>query len=254
MSKPDDPRHASAPLPMHVVLAVPRQAGTALAGALSSHGYRVTTTTSQRQARFIVEQNPAGAIVIDISAAADEEPLALIHRLAGQGPIHILALTASADAVDRIVALQAGADDCLALPVEPREVVARLAALRRRRARTLEEGRLSAGGGPRALHFGRMMLDLDAGCLFGPEGRELPVTRLELELLRTFAANPNRVLNRDQLSELAHGRVWSPLDRSLDIRISRLRAKIEPDPAHPRHIVTVRGIGYRFAVEARASA
>ena len=95
-----------------------------------------------------------------------------------------------------------------------------------------------------------MVLEIDASRLIGPTGAKVPVTALELQVLKTFAAHPNKALSRDDLAELAHGRRWSPLDRSLDIRISRIRAKIEDNPDDPRIIVTVRGIGYRFDADA----
>jgi two-component system phosphate regulon response regulator OmpR len=100
------------------------------------------------------------------------------------------------------------------------------------------------------LQFGRCQLDLDRRLLIGPEGEEIGVTAMEFDLLQAFAARPNRALSRDQLSQLAHNRSWDPLDRSLDIRITRLRRKIETDPANPQTILTVRGVGYMFVARA----
>ena len=97
--------------------------------------------------------------------------------------------------------------------------------------------------------FGECSLDLDARKLYGEDGQEITITSMEFDLLKAFADNPNKVLSRDQLLNLAHNRDWEPFDRSIDIRITRLRRKIEPDPKKPQIIKTVRGAGYIYSVE-----
>ena len=101
------------------------------------------------------------------------------------------------------------------------------------------------------VQFGACLLDIDAHKLFGPEGDDIRITAMEFDLLKAFAEHPNRVLNRDQLLEYAHHRSWEPFDRSIDIRIARIRRKIERDPSKPQVIKTVRGAGYMFAPNAQ---
>ena len=130
---------------------------------------------------------------------------------------------------------------------DPRELLARIrSVLRRTTARQAE-----AGEGPVELaatvRFGRCTLDLEARTLKTAGGEEVAITSMEFDLLKAFAERPNRVLTRDQLLDLAHNRDWDPFDRSIDIRIARIRRKIEPDPSKPQIIKTVRGAGYIFA-------
>jgi DNA-binding response OmpR family regulator len=165
------------------------------------------------------------------------------------GEVAIVMLTASGETVDRVVGLELGADDYLAKPFDPRELLARVrSVLRRVRPPSAPAGapEPASGGGGRVVRFGRHLLDLDAHRLLAPDGGEVPVTAMEFELLAAFAANPDRVLSRDRLLELAHRRGNDPFDRSVDTRVARLRRKIEPDPDEPRTIRTVRGVGYVF--------
>jgi DNA-binding response OmpR family regulator len=153
-------------------------------------------------------------------------------------------LASGSDCLARICGLEAGADDCLAKPAELREVLARVKAILRRLmvSRGMEQAH-HLGHGAR---FGDCRYDPDGRRLSSASGAPIPLTQMEQSLLAVFACHPNRALTRDELVLLAHGRGWSPLDRSLDIRISRLRHKIERDPARPEVIVTVRGVGYRY--------
>ena len=153
-------------------------------------------------------------------------------------------LTATAEVVDRILGLEMGADDYLGKPVDLRELEARLKTVLRRRTSSPAEAETGEIEG--RIPFGPCTLDLEAAQLFGPEGEEIQITAMEFSLLKVFANNRGRVLNRDQLLEQAHDRDWDPFDRSIDIRISRLRRKIEPNATKPEVIRTVRGIGYVF--------
>jgi two-component system phosphate regulon response regulator OmpR len=152
--------------------------------------------------------------------------------------------------VDRIVGLEMGADDYIAKPFDPRELRARLKSVMRR---TQSRGAAAAApGAPAAqvpegrLPVGRCLLDLRSHQLYERDGAEVPLTSMEFELLRVFAEHPNQVLSRDRLLTLTRNREWEPFDRSIDIRIARLRRKIEEDPENPRTIRTVRGAGYMF--------
>jgi two-component system phosphate regulon response regulator OmpR len=140
-----------------------------------------------------------------------------------------------------------GADDYIAKPFDPRELRARLKSVMRR-----TQGRAPAAASPGGaapdgrLPIGRCLLDLKAHQLYERGGTEVPLTSMEYELLRVFAEHPNQVLSRDRLLTLTRNREWEPFDRSIDIRIARLRRKVEEDPENPRAIRTVRGAGYMF--------
>ena len=160
-------------------------------------------------------------------------------------------VSGAGETIDRIVGLEVGADDYLAKPFDPRELRARLKSVLRRYQRsapsaTAEPAPASPAETTRRVSVGTGLLDLDSCQLFGAEGQEIPLTRMEFELLRVFVERPNRPLSRDRLMMLTQNRDWDPYDRSLDIRVVRLRRKIEADPDHPRSIRTVRGTGYLY--------
>jgi two-component system phosphate regulon response regulator OmpR len=153
-------------------------------------------------------------------------------------------LTAKSDDIDRIVGLEIGADDYITKPFNPRERLARIRSVLRR-ARAGAGGEMPATMG-REVQMGKCRLNLDSRKLYFADGSEQPLTAMEFDLLATFAAHPGRVLSRDQLLDLAHNKEIEPFDRSIDIRITRIRRKIEPDPAKPKWIKTVRGAGYVY--------
>jgi two-component system phosphate regulon response regulator OmpR len=162
-------------------------------------------------------------------------------------------VTASGDVVDRVVGLELGADDYIAKPFDLRELLARIkSVLRRMQAKPVAEHNGQAAAGqpqqqPRRQRFGRCEIDLESRRMFEVGGDEVTLTAMEYDLLTAFLANPNRVLSRDQLLLHTRNREWEPFDRSIDIRIGRLRRKVEPDPAgEPRCIRTVRNAGYMF--------
>jgi two-component system phosphate regulon response regulator OmpR len=221
----------------------PANAGE-LEGYLAAHGCKVTAAGSAESLDRLIESDSFDLVLIDMGLEG-VDPLTLARRLSDRPRLGIVMLTASADPIERIVALEAGADDCLARPYELRELLARLRAILRRLAKS-EPMAVLPGFNGRALAIGACALDMDARTLRGPTGREMMLTEMEIALLRAFIEHPNQALNRDELAELAYGRTWNPFDRSLDIRISRLRRKIERDPNKPEVILTVRGVGYRF--------
>lgn len=215
---------------------------------LSQHEFRVSSADGGKTLRQIVCREPVDLVVLDIELPG-EDGLSLARYLREHTSVGIVTLTVAEAALDRIVSLEAGADDCLARPVDLRELLARVKAVLRRLSSNGCSVSMSSSS-RRAVKFGDYELDLTAHRLVSEDGKEIDLTSMEFLLLKTFAENPDRVLNRDELSELAYDRQWSPFDRSLDIRISRLRRKIERNPSKPQVIRTVRGVGYRFSAAA----
>ena len=211
---------------------------------LERQGFRVSPEENGEVLRSIVEVEPAHVVVLDINMPG-EDGLSLARFLRERGDTAIIMLTASAEVVDRMVGLEMGADDYLAKPVDLRELLARIRAVLRRMAAAPPQTREEIAN--LAVKVGRCLLDLESHKLFDHEQNEIPITAMEFNLLKVFCEHAGRVLNRDQLLELAHDRDWDPFDRSIDIRISRLRKKIEVDPSKPQIIRTVRGVGYIFS-------
>ena len=214
-----------------------------LAEYLGKHGFEVRQAANADEARALVAEQKPDVMLLDINMP-DEDGLSLLRSLQSGDPPRVIMLTAAGETVDRIVGLEMGADDYLGKPVDLRELVARVRAVLRRAASAAE----SQSGTDRQgrIRFGKAWLDLEAAKLFDEEGNSLPLTSMEFNLLKLFAQNKGRVLNRDQILEGAHDRSWDPFDRSIDIRISRIRKKIEPNPSKPVTIRTVRGLGYIF--------
>lgn len=178
-------------------------------------------------------------VVLDIEMPG-EDGLTALRRLRSEQDVAIIMLTASGGIVDRVVGLELGADDYMSKPFELRELEARIRTVLRRTA-----GRTRpAGGAGRLIEIGPHRLDIEAAELRGRDGKVIPLTPMEFHTLRLFVENRGRVLTRDRLLDLAEERGWEAYDRSVDLRISRLRGKIEANPAEPVIIRTVRGIGY----------
>ena len=222
---------------------------------LEGHGFDVREADSGAQMRDALEAEVPDAVLLDIRLPG-EDGLVLARYLREHYDLGLIMVTASGDVVDRVVGLELGADDYIAKPFDLRELLARLkSVLRRLQARprgvsapadTDRVEPLAVAPSPRR-RFGRCEVDLDAHRMFDPEGLEVTITPMEFELVSTFLANPNRVLSRDQLLQQTRNREWGPFDRSIDIRVGRLRKKIEPDPSgEPRCIRTVRSTGYMF--------
>jgi DNA-binding response OmpR family regulator len=223
---------------------------------LESHGFSVAEAGSGKQMREQIEQALPDAVLLDIRLPG-EDGLMLARYLRERYEVGIIMVTASGDLVDRVVGLELGADDYIAKPFDLRELLARLkSVLRRLQARpAVEPGAMPASAAtqqqqaPRNARqrFGRCEIDVAARRVFEAGGDEVTITAMEFDLLATFLANPNRVLSRDQLLLNTRNREWEPFDRSIDIRIGRLRRKVEPDPTgEPRCIRTVRNAGYMF--------
>jgi two-component system phosphate regulon response regulator OmpR len=214
---------------------------------LQGHGYLVAEAASGTQMRQCIEADLPDVVLLDIRLPG-EDGLSLAKYLRERYDVGIIMVTASGDVIDRVVGLEVGADDYLPKPFDPRELLARLkSVLRRIQAKPAAEATPVAAATPSRQRFGRCELDVDSRRLFEAGGAELAMTAMEFDLLRVFLDNPNRVLSRDQLLMHTRNREWEPFDRSIDIRIGRLRRKVEPDPAgEPRCIRTVRNAGYMY--------
>ena len=216
---------------------------------LELKGFHVSAAADGVGLRQIVADQPVDLAVLDI-AMPGEDGLSLARYLHEHTTTRIIMLTAAGEVVDRIIGLEIGADDYLAKPVDLRELHARVKAVLRRTksapAKTTVPDTSEADTNDE-VPFGSCRLQLAAHRLLDADNQEIPLTAMEFDLLKVFAERPNRTLSRDQLFELTQKRDWDPFDRSVDLRISRLRRKIEPDPSKPQIIKTVHGAGYVFA-------
>lgn len=213
---------------------------------LELHDFQVTAVGGGEGLREVIDDQDVDLVLLDIRMPG-EDGLSLARYLRQNTKVGIIMLTAAGEVVDRIVGLEMGADDYLAKPVDLRELLARIKAVLRRAARDEDAGSETESAPTQTVRFGEFTLNLESHKLFEASGREVPLTSMEFDLLKAFADHPNRVLTRDQLLNLAHNRDWEPFDRSIDIRIARIRRKIESDPAKPQVIKTVRGAGYIFS-------
>jgi two-component system phosphate regulon response regulator OmpR len=222
---------------------------------LQGHDFDVAEAGNGAQMREELERELPDAVLLDIRLPG-EDGLALARYLRERYDVGILMVSASGDLVDRVVGLELGADDYIAKPFDLRELLARVrSVLRRIQARAPPQAGSPGTDAPppasRRRSFGRCEVDVESHRMFESDGAEVSITAMEYELVATFLANPNRVLTRDQLLMKTRNREWEPFDRSIDIRIGRLRRKVEPDPAgEPRVIRTVRNAGYMFVPDA----
>ena len=204
---------------------------------LEQHGYRVSCARDGREMKKLLEHSTIELIVLDLMLPG-EDGLTLCRELRVHSAIPIVMLTARGEDMERIVGLEMGADDYLPKPFSHRELLARVAAVLRRRQPVAEKGRLR--------HFGPFEVDLEARRLTR-NGEEIEVSGAEFSLLKVLLEHPDRVLSRDALVDLLKGYERGPFDRMVDVRVTRLRRKIEPDPAHPVYLRTVWGEGYLFS-------
>ncbi len=210
---------------------------------LSSQGYRVHGAADGESMRALLQAETPALVLLDITLPG-EDGLSLARYLRERHDTGIIMVTASGEVIDRIIGLEIGADDYVAKPFDTRELLARIKSVLRRARPAVAPTAPAAE--PEQIRIGPCRLHLDSRRLFDADGMEIALTSMEFDLLRIFGTRPNRVLSRDQILQLTQNRDWDPFDRSIDIRIARLRRKIEPDPSKPQVIRTVRGAGYMF--------
>ena len=212
---------------------------------LGAKGFRVLAAGSAEEARAILGRETVDLAMLDITLPG-EDGLSLARHIREHHAAAIVMLTALDSVVDRIIGLEIGADDYVTKPFDPREILARVKNILRRTAPPQASGTAPPPAEGQRVRMGSCLLDPDSRTLRNGEGAEIPLTSGEFDLLQAFATHPNRVLSREQILNLTQQREWDPFDRSVDIRVTRLRKKIEPNPDKPRYIKTVRGTGYRF--------
>ena len=209
---------------------------------LSDEGFRVSGVTDGKSMDGFLDGNDVDLIVLDLMLPG-EDGLSIARRLSGSRDTPIIILSARGDEVDRIVGLEVGADDYLPKPFNPRELLARIRAVMRRAEHQPPQTTSDTDGTP--YRFGEFTLDLASRSLVCGNA-PVELTPGDFALLEAFVSNPNRVMSRDSLIERLKGYERSPYDRSIDVRVTRLRKKIEPDPEHPQFIRTIWGKGYMF--------
>jgi len=216
-----------------------------LADYLTKQGMTVKTARDGKEMDERLGGFDPDLVVMDLMMPG-EDGLSLTRRLKSERDIPVIMLSARGEDIDRIVGLEVGADDYLPKPFNPRELLARIRAVMRR-------GSSKEGGGEgEVARFGAFALDMASQSL-SREGEEIPLTQAEFTLLKIFVEHPNRALSRDQIMDWLKGFERDPFDRSIDVRVTRLRKKIEEDPTNPAYIRTVWGQGYLFAPKGKAT-
>lgn len=217
-----------------------------VADYLKLHGFDVAPLSGGTALRESLGKRTPDLIVLDLNMP-EEDGLSIIRSLKEKAvAVPIIMLTATASPIDRIVGLELGADDYIAKPAELRELVARIRSVLRRAAAAATAAKEAAPQKAPEVRFGTRWLNMETRHLRGGEEGEVLITASEFNLLKAFAENPNRVLSRERLLDLANARDPDAFDRAIDVRVTRIRKKIEPDPSNPRIIRTIRGAGYMF--------
>lgn len=213
---------------------------------LTKRNFKVSLASSGTALdQVLSESEDISLVLLDINMPG-EDGLSVLRRLRAERELPVIMLTAAGESVDRIVGLEMGADDYLGKPVDLRELEARIKAVLRRTEKSEPPIDAADIDNAESVKIRDMHLDMANGQLTDAEGNTIPLTAMEFTLLKLLIRNTGRVLNRDQLMEMASDREWDPFDRSIDIRIMRLRKKIEVNPSKPEIIRTVRGLGYIF--------
>ena len=211
-----------------------------------THGYAAVVAENAGAAKAIAAARPIDLALLDINMPGEDGLSLARHLRERYAKIAIVMLTSAGTVVDRIVGLEMGADDYVPKPFDPRELMARVKSVLRR---TSDAGHGDLGA--ERVRIGRCVLDVAAHRLTDENGSEVAMSSLEFDLLKALAEHPNRPLSRERILNLHQRQDWDPFDRSVDLRIMRLRKKVEPDPDHPRFIRTIRNEGYMFVPDGK---
>ncbi len=214
--------------------------------ALSREGFRISAAADGRAMRKVLADSRIDLILLDLMLPG-EDGLSLCRAVRAESAVPIIMLTAKGEEVDRVIGLEMGADDYLAKPFGTRELIARIRAVLRRAPGAAAEAQ--AAHRPKLLRFDRWALNTETRELLRDDGVTVPLSSGEYDLLLALVERPQRVLSREQLLDLARGRAATAFDRSIDTQVSRLRRKLERDPAAPAIIKTIWGGGYMFAAK-----
>jgi DNA-binding response OmpR family regulator len=226
---------------------------------LTGEGYRVSTAVDGSDMRAVMEKDPAQLVIMDLKLPG-EDGLTLTRYLRAHYQVGIVILTTRNEAVARVVGLDCGADDYVTKPFNDRELLARIRSVLRRTSGGTQAGPTAPVSGEAFSKLGDSLLafhgyrfDVNAALVIAPNGREIELTDSEARLLAQLVRNPGRVMSRDLLMDLVLQRSRDPLDRSIDVLVTRVRRKIDLDPAQPSLIRTVRGAGYVMPLDASGS-
>lgn len=236
--------------PRHVLVVDDEpQVQTLLCSLLEREGFSASRASTGAEMHGLLERQAFSLITLDLNLAG-EDGLALAREIRSRHDVPIIMITAKDSDIDRVVGLELGADDYIVKPFNVREVLARIRAVLRR-YEPPQSAKPAAGVASTHERFrvGGWILDITARTLSGDDGGTIDLTTAEFNLLELFVRRPARVLSRDTIMDLLKGHSWSPLDRSIDTLIGRLRKKVEPDAEAPTLIKTVRGVGYVLAVD-----
>src|SRR6266571_4436031 len=248
---PAPPNHRQkagmAQAPNILVVEDDRETRTLIAKYLRNNACNVTTATDGREMVRAMTDHRVDLLILDVMLPG-EDGLSLCRKVRAESQMPIIMLTARGEDVDRIVGLEMGADDYLAKPFNPRELLARINAVLRRQNERLMPGAPAVE--PEKVSFGNMTVNLATRTL-ERDSRSISLTTGEFALLKVLVTHPRTPLSRDKLMELARGREYEVFDRSIDVQVSRLRKLVEKDPAHPAYIQTVWGFGYVFVPDGR---
>ena len=241
------------PAPAHILIVDDEaEVRRLLEAGLKAEGYAVSEAADGAGLMAMLEKNPVDLITLDVRLGG-EDGFNLAREVRAKNNVPIIMISGKGDMIDRVVGLELGADDYIAKPFHMREVLARVrAVLRRYETQGAEPARASPAEKSRRFEFDGWVLDAGRRALVNPEGKDCELTTAEFNLLLLLVERPGRVLSRDELMDLLKGHDWTPLDRSIDGLVARLRKKIERGEV-PQLVKTVRGVGYVFAAQVRRS-
>ena len=241
------------PAPAHILIVDDEvEVRRLLEAGLKAEGYAVSEAADGAGLMAMLEKKPVDLITLDVRLGG-EDGFNLAREVRAKNNVPIIMISGKGDMIDRVVGLELGADDYIAKPFHMREVLARVrAVLRRYETQGAEPARVSPAEKSRRFEFDGWVLDAGRRALVNPEGKDCELTTAEFNLLLLLVERPGRVLSRDELMDLLKGHDWTPLDRSIDGLVARLRKKIERGEV-PQLVKTVRGVGYVFAAQVRRS-